>query len=277
MLRKNGRLWPNAQSWRLHGEVGLRGDGTPLWQPQPPPPSSANVASELRSNGFYARLSDSISLDRNATDNRHALCAGVQYDLDALPATSVIFVFHNEWLSPLLRAIHSVLNRSPPKLLHEIILVDDGSDKPWLGTELDRHVALLPKTRLVRLPQRSGLVKARLRGAEEARGETITVLDSHIEVQPGWLEPLMQRIAEKRTTVVMPIIDSIKPTTFEFLSSGIGCTLGFLWSLVEHGISLQAKDRLQQRFAVAAGKTLLADVALYCRCGCRLPLKCLRS
>ena len=43
---------------------------------------------------------------------------------------------------------------------------------------------------------------------------------------------MMQRIAEKRTTVVMPIIDSIRPTTFEHLSTGIGCTLGFIWSLV---------------------------------------------
>jgi polypeptide N-acetylgalactosaminyltransferase len=60
------------------------------------------------------------------TDARHEMCARVQFDLDNLPRTSVVFVFHNEALSTLLRSIHSVLNRTPPQLLEEIILVDDG-------------------------------------------------------------------------------------------------------------------------------------------------------
>ena len=52
------------------------------------------------------------------------------------------------------------------------------------------------KVRLFRQPERSGLVKARLRGVEEATADTFTVLDSHIEAQDGWLEPLMQQIAD---------------------------------------------------------------------------------
>ena len=44
-----------------------------------------------------------------------------------LPDTSVVVVFHNEAWSVLLRTVYSVLDRTPAKLLREIILVDDAS------------------------------------------------------------------------------------------------------------------------------------------------------
>ena len=46
-----------------------------------------------------------------------------------LPTASVVIAFHNEGWSPLLRTVHSVLKRSDPRYLKEIILVDDFSDK----------------------------------------------------------------------------------------------------------------------------------------------------
>ena len=102
---------------------------------------------------------------------------------------------------------------TPPPLLKEIILVDDGSDAPHLQEPLDRAVKALPKVRLIRLGQRSGLVKARLAGARAATSRTVTILDSHIEVQHGWLEPLMNRIKEDPHHVVMPIIDGMDGST----------------------------------------------------------------
>lgn len=47
---------------------------------------------------------------------------------DDMPAASVIMVFYNEAASVVLRTVHSVLNKSPPHLIHEILLYDDNSD-----------------------------------------------------------------------------------------------------------------------------------------------------
>lgn len=75
----------------------------------------------------------------------------------------------------------------------------------------------------------AGIVGARLLGIENAQADIFVILDSHIEVQPVWLEPLIFRIREDRTRVVMPQVDGINARTFEYSGGGIGCTLGEIY------------------------------------------------
>uniref|UniRef100_A0A8C2ZJ76 Polypeptide N-acetylgalactosaminyltransferase n=1 Tax=Cyclopterus lumpus TaxID=8103 RepID=A0A8C2ZJ76_CYCLU len=135
---------------------------------------------------------------------------------EQLPNTSVIIPFHNEGWSSLLRTVHSVLNRSPPQLIAEIILVDDFSDKEHLKVALEEYMKRMPKVRILRTKKREGLIRTRLLGAASAKGEVITFLDSHCEANVNWLPPLLDRIAQNRKTIVCPMIDVIDHDNFGY-------------------------------------------------------------
>lgn len=130
---------------------------------------------------------------------------------------SVVIVFHNEGWSTLLRTVQSVIDRSPPQFLEEVLLVDDYSEKGVQSTLKKKeftspyfilffHLGHLKrkledfierydgKVRLIRNKEREGLIRTRTRGAEEARGEVVLFLDAHCEVGLNWLPPLLYPI-----------------------------------------------------------------------------------
>ena len=49
-----------------------------------------------------------------------------------------------------------------------------------------------------------------------AKGKTITFLECHIECNEGWLEPLLDQIAENEMIYAIPVITVIDNKTFEF-------------------------------------------------------------
>lgn len=135
-------------------------------------PLALQDVAELSFNEYQLNVvaSDRVAHNRSLPDLRHPKCLDIKYPM-LLPSVSVVMVVHNEAWSVLLRAIWSVLNRSPDELLEELILVDDFSDKSHLKDNLDDYIyAKLPrKVKLVRTEQRIGLIRAKVIGAKEAQ------------------------------------------------------------------------------------------------------------
>nr|XP_053630697.1 putative polypeptide N-acetylgalactosaminyltransferase 9 isoform X5 [Cherax quadricarinatus] len=229
-----------------------------------------------KNNAFNQYVSDMISVHRTLPDPRDEWCKAPGRFLDNLPETSVIVCFHNEAWSVLLRTVHSILDRSPPQFLKEIILVDDNSDMPHLMQQLEDYMAQYPKVRIVRAPKREGLIRARLMGARHATAPVLTFLDSHCECTTGWLEPLLVRIAVDPHIVVCPVIDVISDDNFEYHyrdSSGVNVG-GFDWNLQFNWHAIPSKERARHqhpaepvRSPTMAGGLFSIDKAFFERLG----------
>lgn len=208
-----------------------------------PPGTTAEEKEKLyKVNGFNALLSDHISLNRSVPDIRHKGCQTRKY-LPKLPTSSIIVPFHNEHFSTLLRTVWSVINRSPPKLLKEVILVDDYSSKEHCKKPLDDYVAKhFTNVKVLHLQQRDGLIRARLAGAKIATGEVLIFLDSHTEANVNWLPPLLEPIAKDYRTCVCPFIDVVAYETFEYRAQDEGARGAFDWEFFYKRLPLLPED-----------------------------------
>ncbi|XP_015724706.1 polypeptide N-acetylgalactosaminyltransferase 5 isoform X2 [Coturnix japonica] len=182
-----------------------------------PDDKQEEAKSRWKEGNFNVFLSDLIPVDRAIADTRPAGCLEQQVH-DDLPTTTVIMCFVDEVWSTLLRSVHSVLSRSPPHLLQELILVDDFSTKDYLKEKLDAYMSQFPKVKVLHLRERHGLIRARLAGAQVARGTVLTFLDSHVECNVGWLEPLLERVRLHRARVACPVIEVISDKDMSYMT-----------------------------------------------------------
>ena len=210
-----------------------------------------------KKNAYNQYASDLMSLHRTLPDVRDEECTHEKFPIYDLPDTTVIVCFHNEAWSALLRTVHSIIDRSPPHLLKEVILVDDFSDMDHLKQPLQDYLSQLPKVKVVRTPQREGLIRARLLGAEHATGKVLTFLDSHCECTKGWLEPLLGRIHQNWTNVVTPVIDVIDDDNlrYHFGSAKHTSIGGFDWNLQFNWHPIPERERKRRGSDVAPVQT----------------------
>ena len=103
-------------------------------------------------------------------------------DKDYNVAVSIIIVYYNELSILLLRTLTTVIHRTLPKYLKEIILIDDNSEFNITGEVLKYAADHRMPLRYLRNEERLGIAGSRIRGLHEAAGDVVAILDSHMEV-----------------------------------------------------------------------------------------------
>uniref|UniRef100_A0A1I8HFC3 Glyco_trans_2-like domain-containing protein n=1 Tax=Macrostomum lignano TaxID=282301 RepID=A0A1I8HFC3_9PLAT len=232
--RRRRLLWTilRVLGWSVLGAVWsywLVGSLKLMHQTADPGPSTTREPDEAqgwRLYQFNESASRLISPDRDIGDPRSQACRlAADSDNDVImPQASVIICFHNEAWSVLLRTVHSVLNRSPRESVAEILLVDDASTLEHLGKPLEvqlKKERYGGNVRVMRTGTRQGLIRARLLGARAAKAAALVFLDSHCECAPGWLSPLLRRLAVKPLAVAS--------ASNVLLIGGFDWTLQFVW------------------------------------------------
>ncbi|XP_045172732.1 polypeptide N-acetylgalactosaminyltransferase 5-like [Mercenaria mercenaria] len=193
---------------------GINGSAVAVDEREIEPEDMPQFRDDYANDDFNGYLSDIISLHRIVADYRPDICRAQKY-LDALPEMGVVIPFKNEHLSILLRTVYSILYNTPEHLLKEIVLVDDGSVNSELKSILDVHLANLPKVRVLRLRKSVGLMMARQAGINSLDAEYFVCLDCHMEVLPGWIEPLLSRLLEEPKALLCSNVGSIDRHTFK--------------------------------------------------------------
>ncbi|KAI6228867.1 Polypeptide N-acetylgalactosaminyltransferase [Aphelenchoides fujianensis] len=198
-----------------------------------------------RQNGYDGYASDQIALNRSIKDIRHKECRSQQY-IEKLPTVSVIFPFHDEHNSTLLRSVYSVINRSPPGVVREVILVDDASTKPALReplTDYWRRVGLDHIVKVVRTQKREGVdscpTDRRPRG--EQRDSSSSWTPTRRPTTTG-CRPCSSRSLSDYKTIVCPFVDVIDCDTFELRPQDEGARGSFDWHFNYKRLPLTKED-----------------------------------
>ncbi|KAG5681321.1 hypothetical protein PVAND_010769 [Polypedilum vanderplanki] len=195
--------------------------------------------------GFYVIASNKISVNRSIPDLRSTECRAQKYS-SVLPKVSIVIIFYNEVFSMLKRTLHSIYNRSPLRLIREIVLVNDASTESELYNDLKKYVKknFGKFVKIKNLKERKGLIVARMEGARIAKGEILVFLDAHVEVNHNWLPALITPIKENRKLATVPLIDDFSSTTFEYF--GMVPTRGvFDWMFTFREIKLKNPDTIK--------------------------------
>ena len=150
------------------------------------------------------------------------MCGRYQFDFSNTPSISIVvgpvFLGVAKRTKLLTVTVHSILARTPPEIVKEIIVVKSqllqGEVKDEdLERELQELSHLSPLVRVVTVPGNTGLVRARIDAiTKEATGDILVVVDAFVEVWSAtWLQQLVLPVLEYPRTLSVPLSHRLTP------------------------------------------------------------------
>lgn len=133
-------------------------------------------------------------------------CRKLKY-LKRLPRVSAVIAFHDEHLSVLTRTVHSIVNRAPRDLLHEVLLVNDASSDEKFTKSLRDYIKrhFDSRVKLIDLSTKLGPIKAQVAGARRATGEVL-VRNFFCRHMLGNIRKLRNAFFENFGTTPLPLV-----------------------------------------------------------------------
>jgi len=121
-----------------------------------------------------------------------------------------------------IKTVQAVFKETPPEVLHEIVVVDDGSNPPLSKTHLPPDVQMKYKVKIQRHESTVGLIGAKKTGGDAATGDIVVFFDCHVGPQPGWHEDFLRLIGENYRRMVVPQITSLNIDDWTQIGGGGG-------------------------------------------------------
>lgn len=140
-------------------------------------------------------------------DTRPAGCRNSTANLLEHKVAIIIPWFQEKW-EHMDGTLRSILHFTPDELVEEIIFVSDGNKDTREG-ELR---ALSSKVKVLALPEREGLIRAKMMAVKIATAPVLLFMEAHCIVNRNWLPPLLDRLLEEPRTLAMPVLDAIPMT-----------------------------------------------------------------
>lgn len=113
-----------------------------------------------------------------------------------------------------LNTVRAVFTSTPEQILHEIIVVDDGTSPPLAKTVLPTSVQTQYRVKLIRHETTVGLIGAKQDGGMAATGDIIVFFDCHVAPQLDWHKPFLRLVGENYKRIVVPMITDLDVGTW---------------------------------------------------------------
>lgn len=127
------------------------------------------------------------------------------------------------------KTVESVFKSTPPDVLLEIIVVDDGSEPPLSKTHITPDFQQRYKTKVLRHKQTIGLIGTKQTGGDAAKGDIVVFFDCHVAPQPNWYKQFQRMISENYRRIVVPIITALDISTWTQQGSGGNAKCYLTW------------------------------------------------